>query len=58
VNRKVISLASLTHSNADQHRLIDEFYAHDGLMHFSDSEDKNDAEDEEEVFFKERGETK
>jgi len=34
------NLSSLTNSNADRHQLIDEFYAHDGLMHFSDSEDE------------------
>jgi len=32
--------SSLTDSNTDWRRLIDEFHAHDGLMHFSDSEDK------------------
>jgi len=32
--------SSLTDSNTDRRRLIDEFHAHDGLMHFSDSEDK------------------
>jgi len=34
------NLSGLTDSNADQRRLIDEFYAHCGLMHFSDSEDE------------------
>jgi len=34
------NLSSLNDSNTDQRRLIDEFYAHDGLMHFLDSEDK------------------
>jgi len=34
------NLFSLTDSNADRRQLIDEFYAHDGLMHFSDSEDE------------------
>jgi len=42
------NLSSLTNSNADQCQLIeDEFYAHDGLMHFSDSEDE--AEEKVEV---------
>jgi len=34
------NLSSLTDSNTDRRRLIDEFYAHDGLMHFSDSEEE------------------
>jgi len=41
------NLSSLTDSNPDRRRLIDEFYSHDGLMHFSDSEDK--AEEKTEV---------
>jgi len=32
------NLSSLTDSNTDRRRLIDEFYSHDGLMHFSDCE--------------------
>jgi len=32
--------SSLTDSNADRRRLIDEFCAHDGLTHFSDSKDE------------------
>jgi len=34
------NLSSLTDGNTDRHQLIDEFYSHDGRMHFSDSEDK------------------
>ena len=34
------NLSSLTDSNTDRRRLVDEFYAHDGLMHFSDSKDE------------------
>jgi len=41
------NLSGLTDSNTDQCQLIDEFYSHDGLMHFSDSEDK--AEEKVEV---------
>jgi len=41
------NLSSLTDSNADRHRLIDEFCAHDGLMHFSGS--KDEAEEKVEV---------
>ena len=41
------NLSSLTNSNPDRRQLIDEFYSHDGLMHFSDSEDK--AEEKTEV---------
>jgi hypothetical protein len=37
--------SGLTDSDTDQRRHIDEFYSHDGLMHFSDSE----AEAEEKV---------
>jgi len=33
------NLSSLTDSNTDRRRLIDEFYSHGGLMHFWDSED-------------------
>jgi len=43
------NLSSLTDFNTNQRRLIDEFYAQEGLMHFSDSEDE--AEDPGEVFF-------
>jgi len=43
------NLSSLTDFNTNRRRLIDEFYAHDGLMHFSDSEDE--AKDKGEVFF-------
>jgi len=41
------NLSSLTDSNTDRRQLIDEFYAHDGLMYFSDSEDE--AEEKIEV---------
>jgi len=41
------NISSLTDSNTDRRRLIAEFYAHDGLMHFSDSEDE--AEEKVEV---------
>jgi len=41
------NLSGLTDSNADRRRLIDEFYAHDGIMDFSDSEDE--AEEKAEV---------
>jgi len=34
------NLSSLTDSNADRRRLIDEFYAQDRLIHFSDSKDE------------------
>jgi len=34
------NLSSLANSNTDRCQLIDEFYSHDGLMHFSDSEDE------------------
>jgi len=43
------NLSSLTNFNSNRRRLIDEFYAQEGLMHFSDSEDE--ADDEGEVFF-------
>jgi len=49
------NLSSLTDFNSNQRRLIDEFYAQEGLMHFSDSEDE--ADDEGEVFF-DKAETK
>ena len=44
-------LSSLTDSNADRHQLIDDFYAPEGLQHFSDSDDEYDPEDKGEVFF-------
>jgi len=34
------NLSSLTDSKTDRRQLIDDFYSHDGLMHFSDSEDE------------------
>jgi len=34
------NLSGITNGNPDQCRLIDEFYSHDGLMHFLDSEDE------------------
>jgi len=37
------NLSSLTDSNTDRRRLIDEFCAHDGLKHFSDGEDEAKA---------------
>jgi len=45
------NLSSLTDSNADRRRLIDDFYALEGLQHFSDSDDEYDPEDKGEVFF-------
>jgi len=42
------NLSSLTDFNTNQRRLIDEFYAQEGLMHFSDS--KDEAEDPGKVF--------
>jgi len=41
------NLSSLTDGNPDQRQSIDEFHSHDGLMHFSDSEDE--AEEKTEV---------
>jgi len=34
--------SGLTNSDTDQRRLIDEFYSHDGLIHFLDSEDEDE----------------
>jgi len=35
--------SGLTDSNTNRRRLIDEFYSHGGLLHFSDSEDKDEV---------------
>jgi len=48
------NLSGLTNSDADRRRLVDEFYAQDGLKHFSDGEDECDSEDKDKVFFEEK----
>jgi len=45
------NISSLTNSNADRRRLIDEFCSQDGLMHFSDGDGEQDPEDKGEAFF-------
>jgi len=46
-----LNLSSLTDSNTNRRRLIDNFYALEGLQHFSDSEEEGEPEDKGEVFF-------
>jgi len=51
VGEQELNLSSLTDFNANRRRLIDDFYALEGLQHFSDSDDECDPEDKSEVFF-------
>jgi len=48
------NLSSLTDSNTDRRRLIDDFYALEGLQHFLDSDNKCDLKDKDEIFFEEK----
>jgi len=45
------NISSLTDGNTDRRRLIDDFYALEGLQHFLDSDNEHDPEDKDEVFF-------
>jgi len=50
VGEQELNLSSLTDSDTNRCRLIDDFYALEGLRHFSDSDDEVDPEDKGEVF--------
>jgi len=51
VGEQELNLSSLTDANVNRRRLIDDFYAQEGLQHFSDSDEESEPEDEGEVFF-------
>jgi len=48
------NVSSLTNSDADRRRAIDEFYSHDGLMHFSDSDGEEDLQGKGEAHSKKK----
>jgi len=50
VGEQELNLSSLTDFNENRRRLIDDFYALEGLQHFSDSDDECDPKDKGEVF--------
>jgi len=48
------NISGLTNSDTDRRRVIDEFYSHDGLMYFSDSDGEEDLQDKGEVHSKKK----
>mgnify|MGYP000558696312 CR=1 FL=1 len=50
VGEQELNLSSLTDFNENRRRLIDDFYALEGLQHFSGSDDECDPKDKGEVF--------
>jgi len=51
VGEQELNLSSLTDSDTNRPRLIDDFYALEGLQHFSDGDEEGKPEDKGEVFF-------
>jgi len=51
VGEQELNLSSLTDSDTIRRRLIDNFYAPEGLQHFSHSDEEGEPEDKGEVFF-------
>jgi len=51
VGEQELNLSSLTDTDANRRRLIDDFYAQEGMLYFSESDEEGEPEDKGEVFF-------
>jgi len=51
VGEQELNLSSLTDTDTNRRRLIDDFYAQEGIQHFSESDEESEPEDKGEVFF-------